>query len=244
MADWTPETDLWSPSDMNLAPASFSLAAVMFLSSAGVAPLGLSRLAQPDTHVADGVAVAPASMPEVTPVSSEPAQAQPPQVAVVDRSQWGATGGQGAPIGQVDEVVVHHFWKPSLNRVAGPEPEIEMMRQVERTHVEENGWSGFGYSFVVFQSGRVYEGRGWGREGAHTVGKNDETIGIAFAIDGDRVEPTPQAWAAAKALIEDGVAAGHLTADVSITGHTDYADKSCPGENVYPLIAQLAPDPT
>lgn len=162
-----------------------------------------------------------------------------PQVPVIDRASWGATGGTGASIGQVDEVVVHHFWRPSLPEVAPAETEAEMMRTVERTHVEDNGWDGFGYSFVIFQSGRVYEGRGWGQEGAHTVGKNDQTIGIAFAIDGDQDAPTAEAWAAAEQLMRDGVSGGHLSEGASVTGHTDYAEKSCPGENVYPQLQRL-----
>jgi hypothetical protein len=61
-----------------------------------------------------------------------------------------AVSGRGAEIGAVDEIVVHHFWRPGLPEVAEPAREAAMMRQVEKTHVEDNGWAGFGYSFVVF----------------------------------------------------------------------------------------------
>lgn len=165
------------------------------------------------------------------------------EVEIVPRDAWGAQGGKGHWMDQrrVDEVVVHHFWRPSLPDVVSPAEETELMQRVERVHVEDNGWRGIGYHFVVFQSGRVYEGRGWGREGGHTTGRNEDSIGIVFAIDGDVHEPTEEAWEAAEALVELGVAEGHLTDDVTISGHTDHAEKSCPGELIQPHIQRLAP---
>lgn len=163
-----------------------------------------------------------------------------PTMEVVDRRGWNAQGGRGRQMGQVNEVVMHHFWRPSLPEVASLDEEIALMRRVERTHLG-NGWSGIGYSFVIFQSGRIHVGRGWGREGGHTVGRNDKSIGIAFAIDGDKHDPTSEAWEAARRLIAHGVAGGHLSEDVRISGHNEYAAKSCPGTRIAPRIQELAP---
>lgn len=211
---------------MKLSPLSFSFVTAVFM-AAVLATVGFTAPPR--------VATAAASTTASVVVPAEP------QVPVIERADWGAVGGQGAVIGQVDDVVIHHFWRPSLPQVVAPEREADLMRSVEKTHVEDNGWSGFGYSFVVFQSGRVYEGRGWGREGAHTVGMNDRSIGIAFAIDGDKHAPTPEAWAAAKALIADGVALGHVSPEFEISGHRDHASKSCPGRLIAPHIQSLAP---
>lgn len=207
---------------MKLSPLSFSFVTAFFMAVV-LATVGF-------TVPPRG---APAAASVVEPVE--------PQVPVIERADWGAEGGKGAYIGDVDDVIIHHFWRPSLPQVVAPEREAALMRSVEKTHVEDNGWSGFGYSFVVFQSGRVYEGRGWGREGAHTVGMNDRSVGIAFAIDGDKHAPTPEAWAAAKALIADGVALGHISPDMEISGHRDHASKSCPGRLIAPHIQSLAP---
>jgi peptidoglycan recognition protein len=163
-----------------------------------------------------------------------------PTVDVIARTTWGASTDPGPRIGQVDQVIVHHFWRPAINDVVPQEIETDLVQRVDRKHAA-NGWSGIGYSFVVFQSGRVYEGRGWGRQGAHTVGENDRSIGIAFAIDGDTHHPTEDAWEAAKGLVADGIAAGHLAPDVRITGHADYAPKSCPGDNIAPRLDELLP---
>lgn len=41
-------------------------------------------------------------------------------------------------------------------------------------------WSDIGYNFLVGEDGNVYEGRGWGKTGAHTVGYNSKSVGICF----------------------------------------------------------------
>jgi N-acetylmuramoyl-L-alanine amidase len=222
---------------VKLTPSSSLSLAIAVLVTAVLATVGFGV----PPRVAPAAAQSAAALSADAPFADRSADVVP-QVDVIERAAWGAVAGRGAEIGQVDEVVIHHFWRPSLAEVVPAAREAQLLRQVEKTHVEDNGWSGFGYSFVVFQSGRVYEGRGWGREGAHTTGENDRTIGIAFAIDGDQDEPTAEAWAAAKALIEDGVAQGHLTDDVVVSGHADYAPKSCPGRLVAPRLQELAPD--
>ena len=41
-------------------------------------------------------------------------------------------------------------------------------------------WSDIGYSFLIGGDGRVYEGRGWERVGAHTGGYNSRGYGVSF----------------------------------------------------------------
>lgn len=44
-------------------------------------------------------------------------------------------------------------------------------------------WNDIGYNFLVGGDGAVYVGRGWDDEGAHTLGHNKRSIGIAFIGD-------------------------------------------------------------
>lgn len=206
---------------MKLSPLSFS-AGTAVLMTAVLSTVGFT--APPRVAPAEAAAVAPVEL----------------QVDVIERADWGATAGQGDRIGQVDEVVIHHFWRPSLNGVASPQQEMQLLEQVEKSHVGK-GWDGLAYNFVVFQSGRVYEVRGWEREGAHTKGVNAHSVGIAFAIDGDNHRPTPEAWNAARDLIEDGVALGHVTADAHVSGHNEHAAKACPGKHLVPHLHELEP---
>ena len=156
------------------------------------------------------------------------------------RAQWGATGGPGGyRIGQVSEVVVHHFWRPHTDAHVTAAYERSVVQGVQDFH-ESKGWGDIGYQWVVFQSGRAYEGRGWFRTGAHCRGKNSTTVGLCFAIDGDAHVPTIGAWATARQILAEGVQVGALTRDYRVTGHTDYAAKSCPGTRTYPMLGRLA----
>ena len=45
------------------------------------------------------------------------------------------------------------------------------------------GYKDIGYSFLVGQDARIYEGRGWGVVGGHTEGNNTDAYGVAFIGD-------------------------------------------------------------
>lgn len=114
------------------------------------------------------------------------------------------------------------------------------MRAVDAFHLSL-GWAGFGYSEAPFPSGRVYEGRGVRRAGAHTVGLNHE---FAFMLPGhgDRTPATEQQIAAMRARIRTHVAAGDLARDYRVSGHRDHippGTKSCPGNRVYLQLYRL-----
>ncbi|KAH9375601.1 hypothetical protein HPB48_013815 [Haemaphysalis longicornis] len=66
-------------------------------------------------------------------------------------------------------------------------------------------WWDIGYNFVIGGDGRVYEGRGFGVEGAHTLGHNTDSLGIAFTGDYRHTRPSDKMLAAAQRLIECGV---------------------------------------
>ena len=48
------------------------------------------------------------------------------------------------------------------------------------TKFDPEGWNDIGYSFLIGEDARVYEGRGWGVEGAHTRGYNDKAYAASF----------------------------------------------------------------
>lgn len=66
------------------------------------------------------------------------------------------------------------------------------------------GWNDIGYSFLVCEDGRVYEGRGWNVEGSHTRGYNRIALGICFIGTFSKKIPLPIAITAGKNLIKCG----------------------------------------
>lgn len=49
--------------------------------------------------------------------------------------------------------------------------------------MNRRGWTDIGYNFLVGEDGNVYEGRGWGKKGAHSVPFNGKSIGICIIGD-------------------------------------------------------------
>jgi len=67
------------------------------------------------------------------------------------------------------------------------------------------GWDDIGYSFLIGEDGRVYEGRGWGVVGAHTLNYNSVSYG--FCVIGNFMDHVPNeaALQATKDIIACGV---------------------------------------
>ena len=75
------------------------------------------------------------------------------------------------------------------------------------------GWNDIGYSFLIGEDGRAYEGRGWGTQGAHTLGYNTNAHGISVIGTFTSKNPNQLALNAINALIDCGMAAVSISKD-------------------------------
>ena len=57
---------------------------------------------------------------------------------------------------------------------------IERVKTIQDFHQNDRGWVDIGYHFLVGENGKVYQGRGWNRQGAHSTGWNDDAYGKNF----------------------------------------------------------------
>lgn len=155
------------------------------------------------------------------------------------RSDWTELAAPGEPIAAPAEWVIHHFWRPDVPATASLVDERRIIAAVDRAH-RDNGWGGIAYGHLIGDSGRVWEGRGWRRSGAHAAGRrpgggpkiNYSSHSVAFMIDADRDFPTAKAWAALAELLEHGEREGHVQRGSVISPHRRYAAKSCPGHAI------------
>lgn len=111
------------------------------------------------------------------------------------------------------------------------------MRNIQDWHMDGNGWEDIGYSFLIGEDGRVYEGRGWGTVGAHAYGYNRRSVGIAFLGTFTNGIPKSSAINAAKELISCGVRLGYVKNDYSIVGHRQTSATLCPGNDLFDEIS-------
>lgn len=163
------------------------------------------------------------------------------------RHEWGAKWGRGhSKPGPRPWVVIHHSQNPDVPCGRPHQDEAALVATVEDNHSRPaaeggRGWDGIGYNFVVFQSGHVFEGRGWDRTGAHAKGRNSTSVGICLFIDGEQHTPTKAAIHAIRELIQQGVATGRIAPDYEIVGHRDVWATDCPGDAVYHVLDLLRP---
>ncbi|MGL5380415.1 N-acetylmuramoyl-L-alanine amidase [Clostridium sp.] len=93
---------------------------------------------------------------------------------------------------------------------------------------KEKGWSGIGYQFYIRKDGTIYRGRPEKAEGAHTKGKNKESIGIC--LEGN-FEEERLSIEQVESLYELSVYIS-LKYDIGdIVGHREEGSTLCPGEN-------------
>jgi N-acetylmuramoyl-L-alanine amidase len=164
-----------------------------------------------------------------------------PSPRIIPRAEWGARHGRGSalPDTPLGEVVVHTSDRLNPDDTS-LERDIARVQATETHHVRDRGFVGIGYSFVISPAGRIFEGRGWLREGAHTEGRNRGSHGFCFLGDGDREPATDAQWTAAHWLIGEGIRVGAVTPDPKIAPHSAYdRAKTCPGTKILVELDRL-----
>lgn len=160
------------------------------------------------------------------------------RVTMVSRAEWGARRPRTAPENitvPVNTTFIHH----SGRRWHGTNLTecIKQVQSIQNFHMDVRGWNDIGYSFLVCEDGRVYEGRGWNVRGAHTLGYNEIAIGVCIIGDYQSRLPLPAALNATQELLACGVEKDLITADYELFGHRDgRLNTTCPGDALYAYI--------
>ncbi|MSY58925.1 MAG: hypothetical protein F2663_00560 [Actinobacteria bacterium] len=186
--------------------------------------------------------------------------------AIVARSAWAAdtkiVTTKPALSPTIRLAIVHHT--ASTNAYT-PAQSAAIVRGIQLYHVQGNHWNDIGYNFLVDRFGTIYEGRGGGIEqnviGAHSLGFNKDTVGIALIGDFDGAAPTDAMRQALVKLLAWRLDVAHLdplatTTYVSggnlkfargtkvtlavISGHRDTYLTDCPGKEMSTLLPAVA----
>ncbi len=185
--------------------------------------------------------------------------------AIVPRTDWFA-----------DEKIVRAkpLYSPSIklaivHHTAGtndytPAQAAAIVRGIEVYHVKGNGWNDIGYNFLVDRYGTVYEGRGGGMTrnviGAHSLGFNNNTVGVALIGNFTSAPPPPAMQSALVTLLSwrldvahldpastvaytsggnGKFSAGKVVTLHAISGHRDTGPTECPGNDAYALLPSI-----
>ncbi|MEY6568874.1 peptidoglycan recognition protein, partial [Streptomyces sp. PGLac3x] len=189
-------------------------------------------------------------------------RAQPyvgPRPKIVTRKGWGADEKlrekNFAYTGKVKAAFVHHS-ATGNNYTCAQAPSV--IRGIYRYHTQSSGWRDLGYNFMVDKCGTVYEGRAGGVDkavlGAHTLGFNSNSTGIAVLGSYSSVKPPKAAVDAVAKLTawKLGLSGANPKGKVTLTsggsnlyakgkkvslhvisGHRDGYSTECPGTRLY-----------
>ncbi|WP_243129562.1 MULTISPECIES: peptidoglycan recognition family protein [Clostridium] len=91
---------------------------------------------------------------------------------------------------------------------------------------KEKGWGGIGYNFYIRKDGNIYRGRPEEYTGAHTVGKNYESIGICLEGNFQEENPTEEEKDSLIKLSTDMIIKYNIK---ELIGHKDVYQTLCPG---------------
>lgn len=159
---------------------------------------------------------------------------------IISREEWSAKNRAGfgsRAVGSLDKWL-HHSASSNLPDNASRATEGAVMRSLERVG-QHNFGGGISYTFLIFPSGRVYEGVGIDRVGAHTAGRNTGSAGICVVGNYEKAEPSEQALESLAELLAHGVTQGWWK-DATLTGgHRDTKATACPGSRLYARIADI-----
>ncbi|MFD4989509.1 peptidoglycan recognition protein [Streptomyces sp. NPDC058374] len=190
--------------------------------------------------------------------------------AIVSRAQWGADPqllDQKPHYADAVHAVVIHHTDHSNGYTCADSPAL--VREIYQAHAVGKGWGDIGYNFLVDTCGTIFEGRLGGTDrpviGAHTVGLNTGTTGIAAIGTFTAGTPVPEplrrsierliAWKLALTQTDpasrthltsrnsDSRFAKNTTADVpTVFGHIEAYETNCPGDALMQLLPTFRRD--
>ncbi|XP_076221970.1 peptidoglycan recognition protein 3-like [Nomia melanderi] len=156
---------------------------------------------------------------------------------IITRAQWGARSPKqpipNLKINPAPYVVIHHSDTNNCQTEAVCKARV---KSFQNYHMDANEWRDIGYNFLVGEDGNVYEGRGWGKHGAHSPPYNSRSMGICIIGNFTLSQPNAAAITTVQKLIDYGVSIGKIQGNYTLYGHRQTTSTKCPGDSLYNLI--------
>lgn len=181
--------------------------------------------------------------------------------SVVSVDHWGARPPKNGPFPRTIPryIVIHH------TDTSNPPDDFSQRtldgsksfaRSIQRSHMDENGWSDSGHNFLNTTAGILLEGRhgslsavrqGQSVQSAHAkqdTGKlagGNESPGIENEGNFTTSEMSDIQWSSLVKLCAS-ICSSCSISPANIRGHRDFSDTDCPGDWLYARIGQLRKD--
>ncbi len=149
---------------------------------------------------------------------------------LMSRSQWTRSGvarpREANPMNGISRITVHHdaIVSTDLRSSADVARRIESIR---RSHVQR-GWADIGYHYVIDPSGRVWEARSTGLQGAHVENNNEHNLGVMVLGNFNVHAPTTAATAGLDRFVASQMQRYRVPMSRVYT-HQEIKSTACPG---------------
>ena len=154
-------------------------------------------------------------------------------IEVVCRESWGALIASGEFTAHtIDQITVHHTAVVLDSNTDAP----ARARQHQQYH-QSLGWPDLAYHYLIDSNGHIYEGRPVDYVG-DTATNYDPTGHFLVCCEGDfnQQEIGEEQYRSLVQLVAWGAMEFEIDPN-TVRGHRDLATTSCPGDNLYPLVA-------
>lgn len=152
---------------------------------------------------------------------------------VVGKKTWSVLTGLKFTTRWINEIVVHC--------TATEETEDFKAKDINRWH-RQRGYQKIGYNYVIDLDGTIEEGRPLGEIGAHTIGHNNNSIGIVYVggyRNGKATDTRTEAQKASMKLLIRQLMVLHGLSLKEVHVHNEYAKKACPCFTIAQLRKEL-----
>lgn len=105
-------------------------------------------------------------------------------------------------------------------------------REIKNYHVNECKYSDIGYHFIISKDGMIWRGRSIYSTGAHCIGHNKESIGIAYIgglkSDGKTANTMTREQRISMLRLVDALKVIFNLNETHVRMHNEFANKECP----------------
>jgi hypothetical protein len=174
----------------------------------------------------------------------QPRALNDPPIYDDDRSDWGAAAPlyiNAVAITSRTEYFTHYDGGVNVGLFGKDHARcLERVKAIQTFHMKERGWSDIGYNALVCVHGRLIQGRGRDRVGAHCTNHNTSGIGVQFMVGGTE-KITDVMKARMRKFYDQSCSAAGTT--LAKKGHRDGMSTDCPGDYAYAWVQAGMPYP-
>lgn len=159
-----------------------------------------------------------------------------PKPTILSRTDWKAASASGCSGSNSKKyIIVHHSGddNDAIAKVFGND-EKGFMKRIQEIHMGQ-GWCDIGYNYGIGVNGTILDGRNDNVTGGHATGYNSSAGGV-FVHGNYDIRSFKSIQEDSLVNLLSWLCYIYNISPVNILGHQDVANKSCPGNNIYPRL--------